>query len=333
MGAAVKLTQAQKAAAILVAMGKPSAGRLLKFFKQEELKALVEAARVLRTIPQAELEKVVEEFEHEFTEGAGLLDSADSMDTILSESLSPEEISVLMGRSKPALSREEVWAELEKVEPARLAQLLEREHPQTAAVILAQMAPKTASKVILVLGKARRGDVMRRMAALGQVPPAARALIEKRIAEILRAEAGGKDASAGQARVASVLNEMDKAEVDELIGDLEAAGAEDIEAIRARLFSFEEIVDLPHKARVALFDGLATDLVTLALRNAPQELVEAALSALGQRSRRMIEAELAMPADGIPAEDIAQAQRRIAATAVELSQKGLFDLPSAQKAA
>ena len=89
MSTALSLTRPQKAAAILVAMGKPSASRLLKFFKQEELKALIEAARLLRTIPQSELEKIVAEFEDEFTEGAGLLDSADKMDTILNESLSP----------------------------------------------------------------------------------------------------------------------------------------------------------------------------------------------------------------------------------------------------
>ena len=47
------MTRAQKAAAILVAMGKPSASRLLKFFKQDELKALIEGARLLRTIRQA----------------------------------------------------------------------------------------------------------------------------------------------------------------------------------------------------------------------------------------------------------------------------------------
>ena len=86
------LTRPQKAAAILVAMGKPSASRLLKFFKQEELKALIEGARLLRTIPQGDLERIVAEFEAEFTEGAGLLDSADRMDTILNESLSPEEM-------------------------------------------------------------------------------------------------------------------------------------------------------------------------------------------------------------------------------------------------
>ena len=50
MNQLASFTKAQKAAAILVAMGKPSAAKLLKFFKQEELKALIGAARLLRTI-------------------------------------------------------------------------------------------------------------------------------------------------------------------------------------------------------------------------------------------------------------------------------------------
>jgi flagellar motor switch protein FliG len=110
------LTRPQKAAAILVAMGKPSASRLLKFFKQEELKALIEGARLLRTIPQSDLERIVAEFEAEFTEGAGLLDSADRMDTILNESLSPEEMSAIMGDRKFEVAPEgppPIWPELE----------------------------------------------------------------------------------------------------------------------------------------------------------------------------------------------------------------------------
>lgn len=324
------LTSAQKAAAILVAMGKPSAGRLLKFFKQEELKALIDAARLLRTIPQADLEKVVEEFEREFTEGAGLLDSGDSMDTILAESLSPEEVNILMGRSHPQPPRmQEVWAGLEKIEPARFVQLLENEHPQTVAVILANVAPQAAARTVALLDKAQRGQVMRRMAVMGQITPKARALIERRIADILRAEANGKDVSAGHARVARILNELDKAEMDEVMRDLEDAGSDDVEAIRAQIFSFEEIVHLSQKGRVALLDGLPTDIVTLALRNAPREVTEAVLSALGARSRRMIEAELETPADGFSQEEILGSRRRIAATAVQLAQKGMLELPSA----
>ncbi|EKF18075.1 FliG C-terminal domain-containing protein [Nitratireductor pacificus] len=330
----VALTQAQKAAAILVAMGKPSAGRLLKFFKQEELKALIDGARLLRTIPQAQLEQVVAEFESEFTEGAGLLDSADSMDTILTETLSEEEINLLMGRGTTASPEaEEVWTELEKLEPPRLLEILSGEHPQVIAVILAGITPGAAAKVLVTLDKSLRGAVLSRIATTGSMPAPAKKLIEKRLGELLGSMRSGKDAAAGLSRVANMLNELDKAQADEVIHELEMSGSSDVDAIRSQLFSFEEIVLLSQKARVALFDGLSSDLVTLALRNAPSDTVEAVLSALGQRTRRMIEAELAGGGEDVPAEEIQQARKRISATAVQLSQKGGFELPGMQKAA
>ncbi|MCR4268341.1 FliG C-terminal domain-containing protein [Nitratireductor sp. ZSWI3] len=330
----VALTQAQKAAAILVAMGKPSAGRLLKFFKQEELKALIDGARLLRTIPQAQLERVVSEFESEFTEGAGLVDSADSMDTILAETLSEEEVNLLMGRGDPASAEaEEVWAELEKMEPARLVEILSGEHPQVVAVILASIAPPMAAKVLVTLDRSLRAAVLGRMASTGDMPAPAKKLIEKRLSDLLRSMRSGRDSAAGLTRVANLLNELDKAQVDEVIHELEVAGTSDVGAIRSQLFSFEEIVLLPQKARVALFDGLPSDMVTLALRNASPDTVEAVLSALGQRTRRMIEAELSTGAEDIPMDEILQARRRISATAVQLSQKGTFELPGMQRAA
>lgn len=332
----IKLTQPQKAAAILVAMGKPAAGRLLKFFKQDELKALIEAARVLRTIPQAELERVIAEFEAEFTEGAGLLDSGDEMDTLLSENLSPEEVSVLMGRSAPAPTQEgvlPVWAELDRLEPEKLIAILSGEHPQTIALVLTNLSTQPASRVIVSLERNQRTEVVKRMLSINAIKPAAQQMIERHMRVALKASANGKDMSAGQSRVANVLNELDKAQMDEVMQDLEASGGSDVDAIRARLFSFDDLVLLSQKARVTLFDGLATDQVTLALRDTGPELREAVLSALGQRSRRMIESELASPADGIAPEAIAGARKRIASAAVDLAQKGQLELPSTQKAA
>src|SRR5690554_6106456 len=130
------LTRAQKAAAILVAMGKPSAGKLLKFFKQDELKSLVEAARQLQTIPQSQLEKIVGEFEAEFTEGAGLLDSNDTMTSIINETLTPEEVETLMGTGAsqiPAETQLPIWPKLDQIAPERLIAVVETEHPQTIA--------------------------------------------------------------------------------------------------------------------------------------------------------------------------------------------------------
>ncbi|PSJ63320.1 flagellar motor switch protein FliG [Kumtagia ephedrae] len=330
----LNLTRAQKAAAILVAMGKPSASRLLKFFKQEELKALIEGARLLKTIPQGELERIVAEFEAEFMEGAGQLDSADQIDDILNDTLSPEEVQAIMGQGKTAANQPPpVWSELDKLEPARIAAFLAGEHSQTSALILSKVAPGTAANALLALDKPLRGEVVKRMMSISNIPEAATRLIETQLRSRVLGESNVKDTSAGQSRVANLLNEMDKPQLDEVMQDLEAAGTPDLEAVRARLFSFEDIPLLAQRARVTLFDGLSTELVTLCLRQAPPHLAEAVLSAIGARSRRMIEAELSQGPEGIQTADILRARKTVAATALRLSRDGVIELPSMQAAA
>jgi flagellar motor switch protein FliG len=333
---AATMTRAQKAAAILVAMGKPSASRLLKFFKQEELKALIDGARLLRTIAQSDLEKIVAEFEAEFAEGAGLLDSADRMDTILNESLSPEEMSALMGE-KPAAAPQNgpppIWPQIEKLDPARLGAFLVEEHAQTAALVLSRLAPSAAASALLAIDKPRRSEIVKRMMSMSTVSPAATKIVENQLRARLLVESASRDNSAGQIRVASLLNEMDKGQLDEVMQDLEQSGTPDLEAIRSRLFAFEDIPLLTQKARVALFDGISTELITMALRNCPAPFGEAILSAIGQRSRRMIESELGQGSDGIAIADIVKARKSIAASAIRLSQQGVFELPTMQSAA
>ena len=336
MSTAANMTRTQKAAAILVAMGKPSASKLLKFFKQEELKALIEGARLLRTIDQSDLEKIVAEFEAEFTEGAGLLDSADRMDTILNESLSPEEMSALMGVSQPAAAQDApppVWPLLEKIDPARLGSFLAEEHPQTAALILSNLTPPAAASALLSLEKPARSEIVKRMMSMAAIPETATRIVENQLRARVLGENSTRDTSAGQIRVASVLNELDKEQLDEVMLDLEQSGAPDLQALRSRLFAFEDVMLLTQKARVALFDSVSTELVTLALRNSQASLAEAVLSSIGARSRRMVELELGQGSDGVAATDIVRARKAIAAAAIRMAREGAFELPTMQSAA
>ncbi|TPL53983.1 flagellar motor switch protein FliG [Mesorhizobium sp. B2-4-6] len=336
MTTALALTRPQKAAAILVAMGKPAASRLLKFFKQDELKALIEGARLLRTIPQADLERIVAEFEAEFTEGAGLLDSADRMDTILNESLSPEEMSAIMGEKKFEPVPEgppPIWPDLEKLDPARLGGFLAGEHPQTSAMVLSKLASQTAANVLLTMEKPMRSQIIKRMVTMANVPEAASRIVENQLRVSVLSQKASRDTSAGQERVASMLNEMAKPELDDLMQDLEDVGTPDLAGVRSRLFAFDDLPLLPQKARVLLFDGLSTELVTLALRGASPELAESALSAIGARSRRMIESELGQGSEGIALADIMAARKSISVAAIRLSREGAFELPSTQTAA
>ena len=83
-----------------------------------------------------------------------------------------------------------------------------------------------------------------------------------------------------------------------------------------------DILLLTQKARVTLFDGITSELVTAALRNAEPAMVETVLSSIGARSRRMIESELGSEAGDISAEDIGRARKSIASTAIKLAGEG-----------
>jgi flagellar motor switch protein FliG len=258
------------------------------------------------------------------------------MDTILNESLSAEEMSAIMGDKRFEVAPEgppPIWPDLEKLEPERLGAFLAGEHAQTAAMVLSKLSPQFAANVLLTLTKPMRSEIIKRMVTMATVPEAATKIIENQLRSSVLAQTSTKDTSAGQARVASVLNEMDKPQLEEVMQDLEEAGTPDLGGVRSRLFAFDDLPLLTQKARVLLFDGLSTELVTLALRGAPPGLTESVLSAIGARSRRMIEAELGQGSEGIALADIMAARKTISVTTIRLSREGAFELPSPQAAA
>ncbi len=82
---------------------------------------------------------------------------------------------------------------------------------------------------------------------------------------------------------------------------------------------------MPHKARLTLFDAAATDLVSKALAGIEDPLKEMILSALSSRTRRMVEAELKNVGD-LDETEVKDARRAIAATALQLAERGEIEL-------
>ena len=62
-------------------------------------------------------------------------------------------------------------------------------------------------------------------------------------------------------------------------------------------------------------------------------MVEAVLSSISVRSRRMVESELGQEFDGVSMADVIAARRTVASTAIRMSLEGALELPSAQNAA
>src|SRR6516164_1507301 len=91
-----ELSGPEKAAALLLMMGKPPAARLLRQFDQPDLRAVARAAAGLGSIPAPTLDRLVEEFAAGFSVGADLLGDPGLAESLLSDALPPEEIADIL---------------------------------------------------------------------------------------------------------------------------------------------------------------------------------------------------------------------------------------------
>lgn len=320
------LTQPEKAAAVLLSMGKGVASKLLKFFTQHELQVIIRSAQNLRSIPPHELIQLVNEFEDLFTEGAGLMDNAKAMESILEEGLTPDEVDNLLGRRATFQGIElTIWDQLGEADPIFVARFLEKEHPQTAAYVLSMVPSSFGAKVLMELSEERRADVVNRTVNLKQVSPKAAEIIENRVVELMRQMDTERNAT-GTVKVAELMNELEKEQVEQLLGALESLSKEAAEKVRPRIFLFEDLLTMPQRGRVTLFNDISADIITMALRGAPMDIREAVLSAIGARQRRMIESDLSTGTTGINPRDIAVARRSIAQEAIRLANNNQIEL-------
>lgn len=320
------LSQQEKAAAVLLAMGTAVAGKLLKYFTQGELQAIIAAAQTLRTIPPDELNLLVNEFEDLFTEGTGLMDNARAIENILDAGLTPEEVDGLLGRRTAFQTYEDSnWDRLQDADPVVICRFLTREHPQTIAYILSMLPSSFGAKVLLQLPESLRADVMKRTVNMKDVSPKAAQIIENRVVELIRDMEAERN-STGSAKVAELMNELEKPQVDTLLNSLEQVSRDAVAKVRPKIFLFEDILAMPARSRAMLLNDVASDVLTMALRGASAEMRECVLSAISPRARRMIEADLGTGIAGINPRDIVMARRTVAQEAIRLSNAGQIQL-------
>jgi flagellar motor switch protein FliG len=320
------LSQADKAAAVLLAMGKGVAGKLLKYFTQAELQTIIASAQTLRTIPPDELTELVNEFEDLFTEGAGLMDNAKAIESILEEGLTPEEVDGLLGRRTAFQAYEaSIWDRLQDADPDFIAKFLMREHPQTVAYILSMLPSSFGAKVLLKLPESRRADIMNRTVNLKNVSPKAAQIIENRVHDLI-AEIDAEKNSTGSAKVAELMNELEKPEVDTLLQSLESISKESVNKVRPKIFLFEDLLAMPQRSRVLLLNDISGEILTMALRGANPEIKEIVLASISPRSRRMIESDLQAGTAGVNPREIAIARRAVAQEAIRLANAGQIQL-------
>ncbi len=325
-----------RAVILLLALGAEGAGRLLKHLHPDEIRDLKLCADQLPTVSREQIDALVEEFQEQFRIGPALTGPARQMQDLLEASLSPELLTAIMEVGDvggAAFEIDEnmfgpppsVWDEVEKLEGAVLAGKLAQEHPQVVALLLTRISSPTASAIARHLEARFRNEVMRRMLALKPLAPPMETLFEEHVRLAYLPSAEAPEEGGSHILLADIMNLMDKQHSEALIESIRESQPRDAEKLQSLLFAFEDVAGLTQKARLVLFDQINAEVVTKALREIDGELKEAVLSALGARTRRMVEAELGQASE-TPSDEIIGARRIISSTALRLAGEGRIQL-------
>lgn len=318
----------EKVAALLLAMGKPLAGRLLKHFDVDELKQITRSVAELGVVPVPTVEMLVEDFAGQFMRGADLRGSPNEVEQLLDGALSPEEIADVMS-DVTGNSNEAIWERLSSVPESVIANFLGKEHPQTVAFIMSKVSPTCAAKVMGQLPRDLRNEVMRRMLTIAPVNEPAVRLIQAQLQEDLLSNVSRRSGNEQNVRIANILNKLERDQMDDVMQSLAATRPKAAEVLRGLMFTFDDIIKLQPRARSVLFDKIPTELVVLALKGTDSVFRDSILSSLAARARRIVDSELS---NGGPVlqRDVLKARRMIADTALELSANGEIDLKSSE---
>jgi flagellar motor switch protein FliG len=319
------LTGPEKAAALLLMMGKPSAARLLKQFDQPDLQAVARAAAGLGAIPATTLDRLVDKFSADFSAGADLLSDAGQVKNLLADSMPPEQLADILGAESGETDELDIWQVLARAPESAIIALLLAERSTTATYILSRLDTSVATRIIASLPRDRRNAALCGLVAPVDVTPLVARVIEGAVGSALKQTPKAAADVGGRSRLAGILNGLDTPEAEDAMRALEQASPKDAAIVKTMLFSFNDLPRLSERARALLFDRASIDIVVMALRGTDADFRDSVLSSMPSRGRRLVEGELSSGADA-PPRDIAKARKAIAEIVLGMASRNEIEL-------
>lgn len=317
-----------KVTALLLAMGKPLADRIIRQLDDRDIRALARSASELPPVEMAAIDQIVTELAHQLESACAVEGSSSGARALLSGIVPDEEVGEIMGEiagQPPTL----IWRKLADVAEDKLASFISTEQPQVAAYVLSRLDPDKASAVMEKLDGGLRVDLGMRIVSLKPIGDAAARILAERLGgELL----GGGDGPAGgpnnHALLGSIINKLDREKSAPILDRLGAERPDDARKVARYVFKFEDVTGLSSEDRARLFEEASAERVVMALRECDPELSAVILAALSPRARRLIDSELANPIKA-SRKSIDEARRAIAGLALALAERSVITLPAA----
>ncbi len=234
------LTDVEKAAVILAALGPKVAAMLLEGFDRPRIQRFAHAVNDMREINAETVDNTITEFLEHLEKEAGIAGGGDETRRFLEEFMEKEQVDQLMediqakGRS--------VWSALNDVADPRILAWLKSEHPQVAAITLTKMTAAKTARLLEQLEPEFSSQLVLRMNQASSAPQE----VTERIGKIIKEEflptaIVKKDRKDPPELIAAIMNHVSSGVRDHLMEHMETTTPALAETVRKFVFTYQDI--------------------------------------------------------------------------------------------
>lgn len=318
------LTDAKsKAALVVISLGADRASQIYKYLNEEDIEDLTyEVARLGKTT-NSQVESTLDEFyklclTHKMMTDGGLDYARNVLEKAFGESTARnllEKVSKTL-QSKP-------FNFFMKGDPQALLSILQNERAQVISLIMSYMDPLQAAKVLEQLPDEKKISVIEGMANMDRVSPEAIAIVEeemkRKFASIITSEdnmsVGGIDF------VADMMNNIDRSTERKVFDQLGQKNPDLAQDIRAKMFVFENILDMDDRSVQRFVRDLDSKDVVYALKNASEDMKAVFFNNMSKRMAEQVKGDLEITSN-VRLKDVEEAQQRIVNIIRDLEDRG-----------
>ena len=279
----------RKSAILLLAIDEESTAEVLKHMSSREIQQVSQEMATLGQVSHTDMQKVLDGFYQESEEFSVLgVSSTDHIQGILTKVLGSDRALSLIEDITETKNTHNGIDALNLIEPATVAEMIRDEHPQIIATILVHLERRQAADILQVFDDKERNDVMLRIATFSGVQPAALQTLTEVLTGMLSGQNLKRSKMGGVKTAAEILNLMNSSIEEGIIENVRAYNDDLVQKIIDEMFLFESLENVDDTAIKLLLKEVDTNTLAIALKGAPESLLEKFTGNMSQRAAQLL---------------------------------------------
>lgn len=294
MPTATALTGTQKAAILLLQVGREHSAKVLRSMRESEVADLMAEIARLRSVDTNVVDDVLQEFGAlagtKIAITSGGLELARSM---LEEAMGEDKAGELVERITAGMV-DLPFEFIRRADPRQVLSFLQDEHPQTITLVLAHMPPDQAAMVLSGLAEDLQREVSHRLAVMDRTSPdvieQVERVLERKLSSVLQPTE--MTAVGGVQSLVDIINRSDRATERLILEGLERSDPDLADEVRQRMFVFEDITTLDDKAIQLILRQVDSKDLAVALKGVRAEVRSKIMRNLSERAAQNLGEEI-----------------------------------------